>query len=64
MEELDKNLKEATSNVKVENKIDDDAIEIIKSALIQAKKNGKSFLTTLYEIIGDEKNERKNYNRR
>lgn len=64
MEELDKYLKEATSNVKVENKIDDDAIEIIKSALIQAKKNGKSFLTTLYEIIGDEKNERKNYNRR
>lgn len=64
MEGLDKNLKEATSNVKVENKIDDDAIEIIKSALIQAKKNGKSFLTTLYEIIGDEKNERKNYNRR
>lgn len=64
MEGLDKYLKEATSNVKVENKIDDDAIEIIKSALIQAKKNGKSFLTTLYEIIGDEKNERKNYNRR
>ncbi len=64
MEEFDKILYEATSNVKVENKIDDNTINIIKEALIKSRETGKSFFTSLYELMEKEKNERKNNNRK
>lgn len=64
MEEFDKTLYEATSNVKVENKIDDNTINIIKEALIKSRETGKSFFTSLYELMEKEKNERKNNNRK
>ncbi len=64
MEEFDKTLYEATSNVKVENKIGDNTINIIKEALIKSRETGKSFFTSLYELMEKEKNERKNNNRK
>ena len=64
MEYLDKYLIEASSNVKVENKIDDNTINIIKEALLQSQKNGKSFFSSLCELVEMDKNERKNNNRR
>lgn len=64
MEDFDKMLYEASSNVKVENKIDDDTINIIKEALLQSKETGKSFFSSLCELMEMEQNERKNNNRK
>ena len=64
MEEFDKILYEATSNVKVENKIDNNTINTIKEALMKSRETGKSFFTSLYELMEKEKNERKNNNRK
>lgn len=64
MEDFDKMLYEASSNVKVENKIDDDTINIIKEALLQSKETEKSFFSSLCELVEMEQNERKNNNRK
>ena len=64
MENLDKYLKEASSNVKVENKIDDNTINIIKEALLQSKETGKSFFSSLCELVEMKQNERENNNRK
>lgn len=64
MEYIDKYLKEASSNVMVENKIDDNSVDIIKEALLKSKTNGKSFFSSLCELVEIEKNERKSHNRK
>lgn len=60
---MDKYLKEAYANVSVENNINPEVIETIKQVVEYAKDNNTSFLTSLYELVGKEKNERKKYNR-
>lgn len=64
MTDFDKYIEEASSNVGIENKIDEKVKNKIEEALLIAKETGKSFFTSLYELLEAEKNETKGNNRK